>query len=38
VRVGENAVVGMGAVVIKNVPADEVWAGIPAKKIKDNND
>jgi acetyltransferase-like isoleucine patch superfamily enzyme len=26
-------VIAAGAVVTKNIPAGEVWAGIPAKKI-----
>jgi acetyltransferase-like isoleucine patch superfamily enzyme len=33
VIVGENAVVGAGAVVTKDVPSKVVVAGIPAKKI-----
>lgn len=35
VHIGENATVGMGAVVVKDVPAKEVWVGNPAKKLKD---
>jgi|GEM_PF-541928 len=34
VRIGEGAIIGAGSVVIKNVPAYEVWAGVPAKFIK----
>lgn len=34
VTVGENAVVAAGAVVSKNVPANTVVAGVPAKIIK----
>lgn len=34
VSIGENAVVGAGSVVTKNVPANEVWAGNPARCIK----
>lgn len=34
VTVGENAVVAAGAVVTKNVPANTVVAGVPAKVIK----
>ncbi|MEM2141456.1 DapH/DapD/GlmU-related protein [Nitrososphaera sp.] len=33
ITVGDNAVIGMGAVVIKDVPANSVVAGIPAKVI-----
>ena len=33
VTIGEGAVVGAGAVVTKSIPAYEVWAGIPARKI-----
>jgi len=31
--IGEGALIGAGSVVTKNVPAGEVWAGNPAKKI-----
>jgi len=31
--IGENATIGMGAVVIKDVPARETWVGNPAKKL-----
>lgn len=34
ISIGENAVVAAGAVVTKNVPANTVVAGIPAKIIK----
>ena len=34
VRIGKNAVVGAGSVVTKDVPANEVWVGNPARKIK----
>ena len=35
VTIGENAVVAAGAVVNKDVPANTVVAGVPAKKVKD---
>lgn len=35
VRIGQNAVVGAGAVVSRNVPADTIVAGNPAKVIRE---
>lgn len=35
VTIGDHAVIGAGAVVNKDVPAGEKWAGVPAKKIGD---
>jgi sugar O-acyltransferase (sialic acid O-acetyltransferase NeuD family) len=32
--IGAGAVVGMGSVVLEDVPAGEVWAGVPAKRIR----
>jgi sugar O-acyltransferase (sialic acid O-acetyltransferase NeuD family) len=32
--VGESALVGMGAVVTKDVPPREVWAGVPARRMR----
>lgn len=34
VTIGENAVIGAGSVVVKDVPSDEIWAGNPAKFIR----
>lgn len=35
VTIGENAVVAAGAVVNADVPAREIWGGVPARKIGD---
>ena len=32
VRIGRGAVVGMGAAVLQDVPDDEVWVGVPARR------
>lgn len=34
ITIGENSIVGAGAVVTKNVPADSIVAGVPAKIVK----
>ena len=34
ITIGENATIGMGSVVLKDVPANEVWGGNPAKFLK----
>lgn len=34
VTIGENAVVGAGSVVTKDIPANEIWAGNPARFIR----
>lgn len=33
VKIGDGARLGMGAVVIRDVPAGEVWAGNPAREL-----
>ncbi|HOO32568.1 MAG TPA: 2,3,4,5-tetrahydropyridine-2,6-dicarboxylate N-acetyltransferase [Thermotogota bacterium] len=35
VRVGKHSVIAAGAIVLENVPPYTVYAGVPAKKIKD---
>lgn len=34
--IGKNSLVGLGAVVVKDIPKYEIWVGNPAKKLKDN--
>ncbi|MRX63333.1 acyltransferase [Maribacter luteus] len=34
VTIGENSIIGASAVVTKDIPANEIWGGNPAKKIK----
>ena len=36
IEVGENAVVGMGGIVIRDVPPNDIVAGVPAKSLKRN--
>lgn len=35
VTVGEGSVIGAGSVVSHDVPAYEVWAGVPARRLRD---
>lgn len=37
ITIGENAMVGAGSVVTKDIPAGELWIGNPAKYIKRTN-
>lgn len=37
ITIGEHALIGAGSVVTKNVPANELWVGNPAKKLKNIN-
>lgn len=34
ITIGENALIGAGSVVTKDVPANEIWIGNPAKFLK----
>lgn len=37
VKIGNNSVIGAGAIVTKDVPNNEIWGGIPARFIKNKN-
>lgn len=34
-HIGKNSIIGAGAVVLKDVESDSVYAGVPAKKLRD---
>ena len=34
VTIGDNAVVGAGSVVTASIPGAEIWAGVPARRIR----
>jgi acetyltransferase-like isoleucine patch superfamily enzyme len=38
VTIGEGALVGAGSVVTKNIPPREIWAGVPARRIRNKED
>ncbi len=38
VTIGDRSIIGAGSVVTKNIPADEVWAGNPARCIRKNHE
>lgn len=33
ITIGDGAIVGAGSIVTKSIPANEIWVGVPAKKI-----
>ena len=35
VTIGKGAIIGAGSVVTKNIPARQIWAGNPAKFIRE---
>jgi acetyltransferase-like isoleucine patch superfamily enzyme len=32
-RIGAHSTIGMGAAVLSHVPDDEIWAGVPARRL-----
>lgn len=38
VTIGDRSIVAAGSVVVKSIPADEIWGGNPAKFVKKIND
>ena len=34
ITIGKNSIIGAGSVLLNNVPPNEIWAGVPAKRIK----
>ena len=34
-KIGKNSIIGAGSVVLDDVEPDSVYAGVPAKKIRD---
>jgi acetyltransferase-like isoleucine patch superfamily enzyme len=38
VEIGTGAVVAAGAVVVKNIPPNEIWGGVPARRIGQRKD
>ena len=37
VRIGKGSVVGAGAVLTRSIPPYEIWAGVPAVRLKDRS-
>jgi len=36
VTIGDGAIISTGAIVTRNVESNAIYAGVPAKKVKDN--
>lgn len=32
--IGDNVIIGAGSIVTKDIPSNEIWAGVPAHYIK----
>ena len=37
IQIGDGAVVGAGSVVTKSIPANEIWVGNPARRMRERN-
>lgn len=37
IKIGKNSVIGMGSIILSDVPEGETWVGSPAKKIIKKN-
>ena len=35
IKIGDNVTVGLGAVVTKNIPSNQIWTGSPARELKE---
>ena len=35
VTIGRKSMIGCGSVVVQSVPPNEIWVGVPAKKLRD---
>lgn len=34
INIGDNVIIAAGSVVTKNIPSNELWGGVPAKRLK----
>ena len=34
IRIGNNVIIGMGSLILQNIPDNQMWYGAPAKQIK----
>jgi maltose O-acetyltransferase len=35
ITIGDNSLIAAGSVVSRDVPPNEIWGGVPARKLKD---